>query len=88
MSQYFPQPYKCSVENVKVELGLSNYGTKTDLKGAVGIDTSMLTSNTDLASLKTKVDNLGVGKLKNVPAGLSKLNNVKDNDVVRKNCVW
>ena len=54
------------------------------MKGATGIDTSMLASKTDLDSLKTKVDNLDVDKLKNVPANLSKLNNVVDNDIVKK----
>ena len=31
MSQYFP-PYRSSGRNIKVELDLSNYATKTDLK--------------------------------------------------------
>ena len=31
MSQYFP-PYKSSGRNIKVEVDLSGYGTKTDLK--------------------------------------------------------
>ena len=31
MSQYFP-PYKSSSNNIKVELYLANYATKTDLK--------------------------------------------------------
>ena len=49
---------------------------KGDLKGATGIDT--------LASLKTKVDNLDINKIKTVPADLSQLSNVMDNDVVKK----
>ena len=49
---------------------------KGDLKGATGIDTS-------LASLKTKVDNLDINKIKTVPADLSQLSNVMDN-VVKK----
>ena len=84
MSQYFPEPYEHSGGNVKVELYLSNYATKTDLKGATGIDTSTLASKTDLASLKTKVDDLDKDKIKTVPADLSKLCNVMDNDVVKK----
>ena len=59
--------------NVKVELGLSNYATKADLKAAAGIDTSTLRSKTDLAGVKTKLDNLNVDKLKTVAADLSKL---------------
>ena len=53
---------------------------EADLKGATGIDTSSLASKTDLASLKSKWDNLDVDKFKTVSADLSKLNNV-DNDV-------
>ena len=41
-----------------------------------------MASKTDLASLKTKVDNRDVDKLKTVPADLSKLSNVVDSDVV------
>ena len=84
MSQYFPEPYEHSGGNVKVELYLSNYATKTDLKEATGIDTFTLASKTDLASLKTKVDDLDKDKIKTVPADLSKLCNVMDNDVVKK----
>ena len=36
MSEYFPKP---TGANVKVELDLSNYATKTDLKNAAGVDT-------------------------------------------------
>ena len=68
LSQYIPEPNECSNGNVKAESDLPNYATKADLKGAAGIDTSMLTSKADLASLKTKVDNLNVDKLKTVPA--------------------
>ena len=39
MSEYFPEP-KSSAGRVKVELDLSNYSTKGDLKIATGIDTS------------------------------------------------
>ena len=67
MSQHFPQPFESYGWNVKIELDLSNYATKADLNGATDIDTSTLASKTDLASLKTKVDNLDVDKLKTVP---------------------
>ena len=39
MSEYFPKP-KSLGENLKVELDLSNYATKADLKNATGVDTS------------------------------------------------
>ena len=42
MSQYFPEPYNRFGGNVKVELDLSDYTTKTDFKNATGIDTSNL----------------------------------------------
>lgn len=52
----------------------------------IGIDTTMLASKTGLGSLKTKVDNLGVGKLKTASADLKKLSIVVDNDV-KKLCM-
>ena len=76
--------YKCFGLNVNVELDLSNYATKDDLKGATHIDTSTLTSEIDLASLETKVDYLDVDKPKTVPADLGKISNIVDNDVVKK----
>ena len=38
MSEYFPKPKPS--RKVKVELDLSNYATKADLKDATGVDTS------------------------------------------------
>ena len=69
---------------MKVELDLSNYATKTDLKEATGIDTSNLAAKSDLASLKAETDKIDVDKLKAVPVDLSKLSNVANNDVVKK----
>ena len=66
MSQYFSEPYEHSGGNTKIELGLCNYTSKADLKEATSIDTYMLASKTSLASLKTKLDNLHVEKLKTV----------------------
>ena len=71
MNQYFLEPYDHSGGNVKVELEQFNYTTKADLKGEASIDTFTLALKTDLAGLKTKVDNLHVDKLKAVPADLS-----------------
>ena len=39
MNKYFPKP-KSLAANVKVELDLSNYAIKADLKNATGTDTS------------------------------------------------
>ena len=39
MSQYFP-PYNNSSNNIKVELDLSNYATKDDVKNITHVDVS------------------------------------------------
>ena len=44
MSEYFPEP-KSSRGRVKVELDLSNYATKVDLKNETGVVTSKLAKN-------------------------------------------
>ena len=41
MSQYFPEP-KSLGGIVKVELDLSNYATKADLKNVTGVDNHLL----------------------------------------------
>ena len=74
MSEYFPEP-KSSGGRVKVELDLSNYATKADLKNATGLDTSKFAKKVDLANLKPNVDKLDIEKLKNVPTNLSNLKN-------------
>ena len=63
---------------MKVELDLSNYAIKTDLKNATGIDTSSFAKKVDLASLKSSVDKLDIDKLKNVPTNLSDLKSKVD----------
>ena len=83
MSQYFP-PYNNSSENIKIELDVSNYATKKDIKDITHVDTSIYALKTNLAALKTEVDNVGTDKLKTVPNDLSKLSNVVENDVVKK----
>ena len=54
MSEYFPKPNSLGA-NVKVELDLSNYATKTDLKNATGVDTSPFSKKTDLANVKSDI---------------------------------
>ena len=83
MSQYYP-PYKSSSNNIKVELDLTNYATKTDLNNITHVDTSSFASKTNLAALKTEVDKIDVDKLKTVPVDLAKLTNAVQNDVVKK----
>ena len=83
MTTYYP-PYKSSSNKVKVELDLTNYATKTDLKNITHVDVSSFTSKTNLAALKTEEDKIDVDKLKATPADLAKLSNVVKNDVVKK----
>ena len=83
MSQYF-QPYKSFRESIRVNLNLSNYTTKTDLRNITHIDDSNFASKTNLASLKTEVDKLDINKLTPVPNDLAKLSNAVKNDVVKK----
>ena len=83
----FLKQYEHFQENVKVELDLSTYGTKADSKGVTGVDTSNLAVKLNLVSLKASIDKIDIDKLKTVPADLSKLSNVVENDVVRKSCV-
>ena len=83
MSQYFP-PYNNSSENIKVELDLSNYATKKDIKDITHVDTSSYTLKTNLAALKTEVDNIDTDKLKTVPNDLAKSSNVARNDIAKK----
>ena len=82
MSYYLP--YKSSSNNVKVELDLSNYATKTDLKNITHVDVSSFASETNLAALKTEVDKIDADKLKTTPTDLAKLTNALGHDVVTK----
>ena len=83
MSTYYP-PYKSSRNNMKVELDLTNYATKTDLKNITHTDVSSFASKTNLSALKTEVDKIDVDKLKTVPDDLAKLSNVVKSEVVKK----
>ena len=64
MSEYFSKP-KSLREYVKVELDLSYYATKVNLKNTKGVDTSDFDKKVDLAKLKSDVDKLNIDKLKN-----------------------
>ena len=80
---YYPL-YKSFSDNVKVELDLTNYATKTDLKNIMHVDVSSFASKTNLAALKTEVDKIDTDKLKTAPTDLAKLTNGIENDVVKK----
>ena len=82
-SQYFP-PYESSSNNIKVQLDLTNYATKDDVKNITHVDVSSYATKTNLAALKTEVDKIDTDKLKAVTADLVKLTNVVKNEVVKK----
>ena len=83
MTTYYP-PYKSSSNNVKVELDLTNYATKTDLKNITHVDVSSFASNTNLAALRTEIYKIDADKLKTTPIDLDRLSNLVKNDVVKK----
>ena len=62
MSKYFPKA-RPFAGNVKVELYLYNYVTKTDLKNVAGADTWKFAKKVDLASLKSIIEKTDIGKL-------------------------
>ena len=63
MSQYYP-PYRSSRNNIKVELDVTKYETKTDLNNITHVDVSSFASKTNLAALKTEIDKIDADKLK------------------------
>ena len=62
---------------------MSNYATKTDLKNISHVDVSSFALKSNLVSLKTEVDKLGIEKLAPAPVDLIKLSHVVNN-VVKK----
>ena len=71
--QYFPKQLRSFGRNINVKVYLSNYTTETDFKNATHVDTANFVLKTNLASLKTELDKLGIDKLAPVPADLNKL---------------
>ena len=86
---YYP-PYKSSSNNVKVELDLTNYATKTDLKSITHVDVSSFASKTNLADYSTKVASIEAqiaGLTKNTVdnlADITKLKAIDTNSFVLK----
>ena len=79
---YYP-PYKSSSNNVKVDLDLTNYATKNDLKNITHVYVSSFASKTNLAALKSEVDKIDVYKLKTALVPFAKLTNAIENDLVK-----
>ena len=69
MSEYLPEA-KSLGGRVKVELDLSNYVTKADIKKATVVDIWKFVKKVDLAILKSDVNKLDLDKFKNVPTNL------------------
>ena len=63
---------------------MANYATKTDLNSITHVDVSSFASKTNLAALKSEVDNIDTDKLKTAPTDLAKLTNAIEHDVVKK----
>ena len=84
MSNYFRRRYKRFDGDISVNVDLTNYATKIDLKNVSHVDVSRFALKSNLASLKTEVDKIDVDKLKTVPVDLAKLSNVVKNDVIKK----
>ena len=59
MSEYFPERRSLG-GRVKVELDLSNYATKADLKTEAGVDTSKFAKKVDLANSKSNAEKLDI----------------------------
>ena len=78
MSQYFPKPYEPFGGNINVRVDLSNYATKDDIKNFTHVDTSNFALKTNLANLKTEVDNLDINKLKSLSNNLIILKTKED----------
>ena len=76
MSQYLPKPYELFSGDVNAKVDLSNYALKTDIKNISHVDTSSFALKSNLAILKTEVDNLDIDKLVSVPVDLNKLSDV------------
>ena len=72
MSEYFLEP-KSLGGRVKLELDLSNYATKVNIKKATRVNASSFAKQVDLVNIKSNVDKLDIVKLKNVPSNLSSL---------------
>ena len=76
MSQYFPKSYEPFGGDINVQVDLSNYATKADIKNISHVDTSSFALKTNLANLKTEVEKLDIDKLVPGPVDLSKLSDI------------
>ena len=66
MSRYFPAYSTIRHETVKVELNLSNYVTQKEFKNLTNVDTSDFALKTNVAKIKSKVDDIDVDKINTI----------------------
>ena len=76
MSQYFPKPFEAFGWDINDKVDLSNHAIKADIENISHVDTSSFALKTNLANLKTEVDQLDIIKLVSVPTDLSKPSDV------------
>ena len=74
-SQYFRSYIEPNSDNIRLELNLANYATKTDLNNVTHVDTYGFALKSNLSSLKTEIDKLDFDKLAAVPTDLDKVTN-------------
>ena len=84
MSQYFLKANEPFGGDYNVKVDLPNYAAKPDLKNVSHVHDSSFALKSNLANLKTEVDELDIDKLTPVLNDLAKLSNVVKNDVVKK----
>ena len=85
-----------SENGIEVESDLFNCATKLGIKKATGVDTLQFAKKDDLANLKLEVDRLDTDELAELDADklkpvfnyLSKLSNVVQNDVVKRDVYY
>ena len=82
MSQYFLKPYEPFGGDINVDLSI--YATKADIRNISHVDTLSFALKTNLANFKTEIDKLDIDKLVPIPVDLNKLNDAVKNDVVKK----
>ena len=60
MSQYFPKSFRSFGGNINVEVDLSSYATKTDLKNVTHVDTYSfaLKANLSLTAVESNIRNV------------------------------
>ena len=88
MSRYFPKSYEPFGRDINVKVDLYTYAIKADLKNVTEVDPSIIAAKSDLTISKAEIDKIHLGKLKIAPDDLSKLGNIVDNEVFKKqNCM-